>query len=84
LRDYKKVGYFGRLAAPSEAIIIASEKQEAELQSMYGINQRYQRINSYPLRPGVTLVLYVRRDVADKESRPASTNGVEVVPPAQK
>lgn len=71
LRDYSKVGYVGKLAASSEPIIICSEQQEAALKKTYGLDEHYQRINFYPLRPGVTLVLYVRRDVLAKQADPA-------------
>jgi uncharacterized protein (TIGR03663 family) len=62
-RDYKRVGYYGRVSASNEPIIIASEGQRAEVQSTFG--DRYRQINSkFPLRPGVELLLFVRKDVA--------------------
>jgi uncharacterized protein (TIGR03663 family) len=67
-RDYKKVGYYGNLVPTNEPIIIGSMAQEDQLKADYG--DRYDRLNSgldengdYPLRPGVDLLLYVRRDV---------------------
>ena len=67
-RDYKKVGYYGNLVPTNEPIIIGSMAQEDQLKANYG--DRYDRLNSgldengdYPLRPGVDLLLYVRRDV---------------------
>jgi len=67
-RDYKKVGYYGNLVPTNEPIIIGSMAQEEQLKTNYG--DRYDRLNSgldengdYPLRPGVDLLLYVRRDV---------------------
>ncbi|HBB96309.1 MAG TPA: hypothetical protein DC054_13045 [Blastocatellia bacterium] len=67
-RDYKKVGYYGSLVPTNEPIIIGSMAQEDQLKANYG--DRYDRLNSgldengdYPLRPGVDLLLYVRRDV---------------------
>jgi uncharacterized protein (TIGR03663 family) len=67
-RDYKKVGYYGNLVPTNEPIIIGSMAQEEQLKTTYG--DRYDRLNSgldengdYPLRPGVDLLLYVRRDV---------------------
>jgi uncharacterized protein (TIGR03663 family) len=68
LRDYKRVGYYQRIVPTTEPIIIGSKAQEEELKTNYG--DRYQMVNSgvddgaYPLRPGVDLVLYVRKDVA--------------------
>ncbi|MBA2733027.1 MAG: TIGR03663 family protein [Acidobacteria bacterium] len=62
LRDYPKAGFWGRIAATQEPIVIGSSNQEAELGAMLG--DRYLRLNSYPLRPGVILILYARRDLA--------------------
>ncbi len=68
-RDYKRIGYYGRLTPTNEPVVIGSEAQEHELQSTLG--DRYRRVNSglnangsYTLRPGVNLVLYVRGDLA--------------------
>jgi uncharacterized protein (TIGR03663 family) len=65
LRDYKRVGYFGHMSASTEPIIIASQGQAAEVQAAFG--DRYQQIKSgfneagsFPLRPGVDLLLYAR------------------------
>ena len=67
-RDYKKVGYYQQIVPTNEPIIIGSMAQQEELKQNYG--DRYDRLNSgldeegsYPLRPGVDLLLYVRRDV---------------------
>jgi uncharacterized protein (TIGR03663 family) len=70
LRDYTAVGYHGRMTSSTEPVIIASEIQEAEVQTNFG--DRYQQVHSgsnsagnYPLRPGVNLLLYVRRDALE-------------------
>ena len=67
LRDYTAVGYHGRMTSSTEPIIIASESQGAEVQATFG--DSYQQVpsgfnsaGSYALRPGVNLLLYVRRD----------------------
>jgi len=66
-RNYKKVGYYSSIVPTNEPIIIGSEAQEEQLNITYG--DRYDKVNSgledgaYPLRPGVDLLLYVRRDV---------------------
>lgn len=59
-RDYR-VGYYGRLIQITDPVVIASEEQADDLQSRLGGN--YRRIGTYPLRPGVTLVLFVRQDM---------------------
>jgi uncharacterized protein (TIGR03663 family) len=63
-RDYKRVGYFGHMSATTEPVVIASQNQRAEVQAAMG--DRYRQINSsFALRPGVDLLLFVRRDVAE-------------------
>ncbi len=67
-RDYKRVGYYQQVVPTNEPVIIGSKAQEEQLKATYG--DRYQLINSgvddgaYALRPGVDLLLYVRKDVA--------------------
>lgn len=67
LRDYNRVGYHGNIVISNEPIIIASKGQE-EVEARYG--DRYQKVNSglneagsFPLRPGVDLLLYTRREL---------------------
>ncbi|MFZ3213741.1 MAG: hypothetical protein WA188_19720 [Terriglobales bacterium] len=62
LRDSPNVGYWGHVVPTREAVVIAEESQQAELEPILG--DRYDRVGSYNLRPGVVLVLFVRRDVA--------------------
>ena len=66
-RDYTGVGYHGRMTTSTEPVIIANENQGAEVEATFG--ESYQQIpsgfnpaGSYALRPGVNLLLYVRRD----------------------
>ena len=66
-RNYKKVGYYQQIVPTNEPVIIGSKAQEDQLKAQY--SDRYDVINSdtyegtYPLRPGVDLLLLVRRDV---------------------
>ncbi len=60
LRDYKQVGFYGRtISDPTQQIVIGSTAQQSELQLTLGAN--YQLAGTYTLRPGVDLLLYVRR-----------------------
>lgn len=68
LRDYTRVGYHGHMNPSNEPIIIARQDQAAEVQTTFG--DRYQQIQSglntagsFPLRPGVDLLLYTRREL---------------------
>jgi uncharacterized protein (TIGR03663 family) len=69
LRNYTRVGYHGHMTPSTEPIIIARQDQAAEVQATFG--DRYQQIQSgfntagsFPLRPGVDLLLYTRRELA--------------------
>jgi uncharacterized protein (TIGR03663 family) len=66
LQDYTHVGYYaGRVAVLNEPLVLGSESQQEELEAVLG--ERYRRIDSYPLRPGVTLVLYGRADLLERQ-----------------
>ncbi len=60
LRNYSRVGYYGRMSDSNEPIIIASEGQIPEVEQRF--EAQYQRLpTKFPLRPGVNLVLFQRR-----------------------
>ena len=65
LRNYPRVGYFGRLAASTEPLIIANENQKPDIDANYGelysLVPSSQKDGTYELRPGVKLLLYQRR-----------------------
>lgn len=61
LRDYKRVGYYGRVVATDDALVIGSAEQGPGLET--SLANRYEMVADYPLRPGVTLVLYARKDL---------------------
>lgn len=64
-RNFSRVGYYGRMAASSEPIIIANANQKDEIDANFG--QYYEQVESkelggtFELRPGVSLLLYTRR-----------------------
>jgi uncharacterized protein (TIGR03663 family) len=61
LRDYERAGFFGKMTTTGEPIIVGSVDQQSELDSTLG--DHYKIVDSYPLRPGVTLVLYAKREL---------------------
>ncbi len=61
LRNYERAGFFGKMTPTDEPIVLGSIDQTPELDSM--LDGRYQLVDSYPLRPGVTLVLYARKEL---------------------
>jgi uncharacterized protein (TIGR03663 family) len=75
LRNYEGAAFYARLTDSNGQllnldvpIVVSSEDQEAgqsiDLQTALG--NRYQRINSYRLRPGVTLVLYAKKELVTR------------------
>ena len=62
VRDFKRVGFIGRVTQTSDDMVIIKDKQIPELEAALG--SRYRRVGEvYDLRPGVKLVLYARRDL---------------------
>ena len=65
LRNYTRVGYYGRMAPSTEAIIIANDNQKTEMDENF--SDVYTQVESgkpggvFELRPGVRLLLYERR-----------------------
>ena len=64
-RNFSRVGYYGRMSPSSEPILIANENQKPEVEANFG--EVYRQVpsdaagGSFELRPGVKLLLYVRR-----------------------
>jgi uncharacterized protein (TIGR03663 family) len=56
LRNYKNTAYFGKPMSTNASIVIASVRQVPELAPL--LADRYRLIGTYPMRPGVQLVLY--------------------------
>ena len=68
LRDYNRIGYYGRITPSTEPMILASTNQAAEVQATYGdryvqVRSGFNSEGSFPLRPGVDLLLYARREL---------------------
>jgi uncharacterized protein (TIGR03663 family) len=68
LRNYNRVGYYGKISPSTEPVILASAGQVEEVETTYG--DRYKQVHSgfnvagsFPLRPGVDLLLYTRREL---------------------
>jgi uncharacterized protein (TIGR03663 family) len=61
LRDYAHAGYYGHIVETSEPIVIALEPQVPEVKRQLG--GKYRLYSTHALRPGNTLVMFVRNDV---------------------
>jgi len=63
LRAYERVGYWDQVpASPDAPVIVASPAVQADLEAK--LRDRYQQ-ETFGLRPGANLVLYVKRDLWD-------------------
>lgn len=69
LRDYEHASFYGRIVdiRNSELIIAEKGKQDADVFRKYRANYKIDGI--YPLRPGVDLILLVRKDIADENAK---------------
>jgi hypothetical protein len=65
LRDYKQANFHGRLVDTNDAEMIIAKKDEQDAEVIRRYSAKYEYVGSYALRPGVDLVLLVRKDLAD-------------------
>jgi uncharacterized protein (TIGR03663 family) len=61
LREYPHVGYWGHVVDTSEPIVIALQPQVPEVERQLG--KQYRQYSTHGLRPGNTLVMFVRKDI---------------------
>jgi uncharacterized protein (TIGR03663 family) len=69
VKDYPKAAFHGRMVETAAGEIIVAKKgdQNADVIRRYSANYEY--VGVYDLRPGVELVLMVRKDLAGSESK---------------
>lgn len=66
IRDYKRIGYPGHVVETTDAVILVKVSQVPQVEAMLG--SRYVRVGgTYPLRPGVDLALFGRRDLVPQQ-----------------
>lgn len=65
LKDYSKAFFHGRIVSADNAEMIIAKTPDQDVEMRQYLIQ-YDRVGKYGLRPGVDLILYVRRDLADK------------------
>jgi predicted membrane-bound mannosyltransferase len=61
LREYTHVGYWGHVVDTSEPIVIALKSQVPEVERH--LSGEYREYSTHELRPGNTLVMFVRKDI---------------------
>ncbi|CAN5297898.1 hypothetical protein BH10ACI1_BH10ACI1_11500 [soil metagenome] len=72
LNDYNNARFSGQLvdANTAEMIVAKKEEQDAEIITRYSAHYKY--AGEFPLRPGVDLILLVRKDLADSDAQEIS------------
>lgn len=68
MREYGHANFHGKIVPASTAEMIVAKKgdQDIEISAKYAAH--YKKAGEYPLRPGVDLVLLVRRDLAESNA----------------
>lgn len=78
-RHYSHANYHGRIVDANTAEMIVAKKGDQNNDVMQKYSTHYKYAGEYPLRPGVDLILLVRRDLADINAR--ELRDVEGMPP---
>lgn len=65
MREYSKANFHGKIVPASTAEMIVAKKDEQDIEIANKYASHYKKAGTYPLRPGVDLVLLVRIDLAD-------------------
>ena len=66
-QDYSHANYWGHTVDVKDPEMIVAEKNEQDAEVIRRYSSRYVYAGSWKLRPGVELVLLVRRDIAGDE-----------------
>ncbi len=68
-RNYENANYHGQLVDINSAEVIVAKKDDQDAEVIKRYSAHYKYVGTYPLRPGVDLVLLVRKDLADKDTQ---------------
>jgi predicted membrane-bound mannosyltransferase len=69
MNDYKAANFHGRPVDTSTAEMIVAKKDEQDAEALTRYAAYYKYAGAYQLRPGVDLMLLVRRDLADSDAQ---------------
>ncbi|MGB7068805.1 MAG: phospholipid carrier-dependent glycosyltransferase [Pyrinomonadaceae bacterium] len=69
LNDYKKANFHGRMAAIEGSEMIVAKKGDQDRKMIDSFSSDYRLVGTFALRPGVDLVLLVRKDLAGPDAR---------------
>lgn len=69
LNDYPKANFHGRFVDAVTAEMIVAKKGEQDAKVITDYSAHYKYVGTYPLRPGVDLMLLVRKDLAGADAK---------------
>jgi len=69
LNDYSHANFYGSLVDANTAEMIVAKKNDQDIAVVDKYSAHYKFVGVYPLRPGVDLMLLVRRDLADPQDQ---------------
>jgi predicted membrane-bound mannosyltransferase len=78
-RHYSHANYHGHIVDANTSEMIVAKRGEQDYNAIVKYSAHYKYVGEYPLRPGVDLMLLVRRDLADINAR--ELKDVEGMPP---
>jgi uncharacterized protein (TIGR03663 family) len=68
VKDYKHANFFGKMVDADNAEMIIAKKTDQDAEAIRRFSANYDYEGSYVLRPGVELMLLVRKDLADSDA----------------
>ena len=69
MNKYEHANFHGQLVDTTDAEMIVAKKDEQDAEVIRRYSAHYRFAGVYPMRPGVDLVLLVRRDLADPDTK---------------
>ena len=69
MNDYKHAAFDGQLVDANTDEMIVAKKGEQDADAISRYSPHYKYAGTYPLRPGVDLMLLVRKDLADTDTK---------------
>ncbi len=69
LNNYKKAIFHGNLTDVNASEMIVAKKHDQDADVLKRYSAHYKFVDVYQLRPGVELVLLIRKDLADKDAK---------------
>lgn len=70
MKDHPHANFFGHFVDADKAELIVAKKGDQDKEAIKRYSAEYDYAGTYPLRPGVDLMLLVRKDIAGQDATP--------------